>query len=152
MAPAVGVMNYTLFKASDLPTYQSWYHDPLLQAHLDPPPDEDWLAEVLIQKDGFLVQRVDQDNVMVAVVGITERREGDGVSVLEEIAVNPNTRRGGIGRSIVSDLISDKRWGPEWHALVDKDNEQMIGLLTGLGWHRLSEHDEDMDWYAYSRT
>ena len=64
VAPRKYKMQVRKFQAIDFDTYQSWFSDELLNQHLGPAPDDEWLNHVLTDTTGVQYAFFDKDQLV----------------------------------------------------------------------------------------
>ncbi|WP_448682486.1 GNAT family N-acetyltransferase [Pseudomonas nicosulfuronedens] len=125
------------FQADDIPSYESWFDDPLLDAQLGPM-DRYWLKQVLndAEKAEYSILRGD---LLVAVVGVCLPTPAHPYYFVTDLAVRPALRGSGIGRAVMTLVMSrpELQGSPMWRASVKPDNPAALAFLIKLGWRRL---------------
>ena len=125
------------FQPEDIPLYESWFDDPLLDAQLGPM-DRYWLEQVL--KDSDKAQySILRGSLLVAVVGICLPTPARPYYFVTDLAVRPALRGSGIGRAVMTLVMSrpELQGSPLWRASVKPDNPAALAFLLKLGWTRL---------------
>lgn len=138
-------MTVQKFKLTHFSTYQSWFQDELIQAHLGTPPDEEWLTYVLTDKEGVQYTFLEGQK-MVGVMGIVFPDKDHPHYYITDIVVNPKLRQQGIGAQMLY-LLQDLHplgIGQSYKAFVDIKNKNAQLFFKKLDWHLVSEQpDED---------
>lgn len=126
------------FQAEDYPPYESWFTDPVLNAQLGPM-DRDWLEHVL-NDTGSTQYSILRDDQLVAVVGVCLPDEAHPYYFVTDLAVRPELRGSGVGRSVMALVMSrpELQRSPLWRASVRPDNPGALAFLIKLGWTRLA--------------
>ncbi len=125
------------FQAKDLPPYESWFADPVLDAQLGPM-DRVWMEQGLVDPDRALYSIL-RGEELVAVVGINLPSPAHPYYFVTDLAVRPPLRGSGIGRAVMG-LVMNRRelqGSPLWRASVRPDNPGALAFLLKLGWTRL---------------
>lgn len=123
------------FAIEDWDWLSRWYEDPVLNEQLGPL-DQEWLEHVLVETDGVeLVVTIEREPV--AVVGCAwATEERDAAHVVTALAVDPDRRRRGLGRTALDAAL---RWDGhpptlEWRAFVDVENPAAVEFFHASGW------------------
>ncbi|MBB4863837.1 ribosomal protein S18 acetylase RimI-like enzyme [Pseudomonas nitritireducens] len=126
------------FQVEDFLPYQSWFADPLLDAHLGPI-DRDGVEQVLNDSDRALYS-VLRGDLLVAVVGIRLPDEAHPFYFVTDLAVRPQLRGSGVGRRVMALMMNrpELQRSPLWRASVRPDNPGALAFLLKLGWTRLA--------------
>ncbi|MBD9630628.1 GNAT family N-acetyltransferase [Pseudomonas sp. PDM19] len=125
------------FQLGDIPPYESWFKDPLLDAQLGPM-DRYWLEQVL--KDADKAQySILHGGQLIAVVGVCLPTAAHPYYFVTDLAVRPELRGSGVGRAVMTLVMSrpELQGSPLWRASVRPDNPTALAFLIKLGWTRL---------------
>jgi len=113
---------------------QKWFRDERLNNELGPI-DEAWLEHVLGEKDG--VELIAEENGSpVAIIGVLWGTKENPFHVVTDIAVHPKLRRRGIGRRVLTSVLTwpEHPSTSEWIAFISKENNEAVSFLKSLGW------------------
>lgn len=128
--------------------YKYWFDDPILNEHLGPAPDEEWLDAVITdpthrQYSVFRTESIDlaeHRETMVSVAGVQCPVENHPKFVVTDIAIKPCFRQQGIGKKVIADLLKlhPPAPGESWAAFVEASNPGAMTFFEKLGWARKS--------------
>lgn len=129
-------MNMQKFQPKDFKTYQSWYEDEIIMMHLGSPPDKEWLDYILKDKAGAQYCFFEKE-VLIAVIGIIFPDKKHSHFYITDIAVNPQLRGQGVGKSVVKKFIKmhPLEQGQSYKAFVDIENKAAQLFFEKLGWY-----------------
>ncbi|MEH3128969.1 MAG: GNAT family N-acetyltransferase [Mycolicibacterium neoaurum] len=142
MCPSAGsVLCTRRIVRADWQWIAAWFGDEELNRRLGPL-DEEWLEHVLAESAGVQLVITDADGAPVGLAGCAWG-PSDGVHAITDLAVCPWRRRSGLGREVLSAVLS---WGDHpptrgWVAFVDPDNRAAVEFFVAAGWH--VDGDED---------
>ena len=133
-------MQVRKFQAKDFETYQSWFSDELLNRHLGPAPDDEWLNHVLTDMEGIQYAFFEKDE-LVGVIGIVFPGKAHPNYYITDIAVRPILRKKGIGAKMLMLLQNLHPSQPQqvYIAFVDIKNKNAQLFFKKLGWHLVTE-------------
>ena len=140
------------FQTSDLPEYQSWFTDPLINQHLGPAPDQEWLDCGLQDTENTYYAAIVNDELLGVAI-ITLPTEHNPYFVVSELCTHPHRRRRGIAKAFLSGLmqICTKDKETDWIAWVASANHPAQYLLEDSGWNSdLKVDEEGMLCYHYT--
>ena len=129
-------MTVQKFKIAHFSTYQLWFQDELIQAHLGTQPDKEWLDYILKDKEGAQYTFLEGQKI-VGVMGIIFPDKDHPYYFITDIVVNPKRRRQGIGAEMLY-LLQDLHpltLGQPYKAFVDIKNKNAQLFFKKLGWH-----------------
>ena len=124
-----------IFQTSDLPEYQRWFTDPLINQHLGPAPDQEWVDCGLQDTENTYYAAL-IDDVLIGVAIITHPTEHNPFFVLSELCTYPHRRRRAIAKAFLSGImqICTNNKYSNWLAWVASSNHPAQYLLKNSGW------------------
>ncbi len=145
----MGNFTFRPFTRSDYLTYKAWFEDPVLEKALGDI-DEEWLGYVLDDKTGK-EYAIFQDDLLIAVVGITYPTPQHPYYVITNFAVHPSQKNKGMGSIILKDLLEKIPLQKDeyWVAYVEPFNLAAQHFFAKNGWQQQEESEEEMIKYAY---
>lgn len=138
-------MTIQQFKLDHFSTYQSWFLDELVQAHLGTPPDQEWL-DYILKEEGGMQYTFFEKQKMIGVMGIVFPDKDHPHYFITDIVVNPKRREEGIGAQMLCLLQDLHPLGIDqsYKAFVDIKNKNAQLFFKEIGWH-LEREQPDKD-------
>lgn len=144
-------MRYTRFTRADFPAYCGWYADEELNRQLGPM-DTAWLEHVLADATGVQLSFFLGDT-LVAVLGVAFPPTPDLPYVITDLAVQPERRRQGIGRTALALVLAAAEFAEAtvWEVYVSPDNPCAQQFFARQGWAQsaVATHEDAMLTYQY---
>jgi len=123
--------------------YKKWFENDAIKNALGFI-DEEWLSYILNDTTG-IEYAVLQNNILLAVVGITYPDTKNKTYVINNIAVNPGYCGQAFGSLVLKELVlrHPAKENESWMAYVDVNNEPAQKFFIKNGWIEICENSDD---------
>jgi ribosomal protein S18 acetylase RimI-like enzyme len=144
------LLEFRPFRASDFPTYQSWFEEQQTRIHLGGI-DADWLAHVLThpEQPEFAIYA---DGHMVAEIGVVLATKASPYHVITNLCVAPGHRGKGVAQMVLEQLgqagVVPADACPI-RAYVSVDNPGALACFRRARWR---EHPPEEEMIAFERS